>query len=150
MNLVGVSNTSHTAHYTKDVVVNGIYTDLGSVGARYCVGRKDKLKDSVVNSGEVAASRGLVFLRAKSEGVYVDTGIGAAGVVLVGLDYVKVGSLTLREAVLAVKLKLGSYYRVLTPAVHVKSSLGKNECSGIRYSGTLGSTSTGTIEGSSS
>ena len=147
MNLVGVSNTSHTAHYTKDVVVNGIYTDLGSVGARYCVGRKDKLKDSVVNSGEVAAARGLVFLRAKSEGVYVDTGIRAAGVVLVGLDYVKVGSLTLREAVLAVKLKLSGYYRVLTPAVHVKSGLGKNECSGIRYSGTLGSTSTGTIEG---
>ena len=86
MNLVGVSNTSHTAHYTKDVVVNGIYTDLGSVGARYCVGRKDKLKDSVVNSGEVACARGLVFLRAKSEGVYVDTsgrgcgcGVGKVG-----------------------------------------------------------------------
>ena len=104
MNLVGVSNTSHTAHYTKDVVVNGIYTDLGSVGARYCVGRKDKLKDSVVNSGEVAAARGLVFLRAKSKGVYVDTSVRVAGVVLVRLDNIKVRTLTLRETILAVKL----------------------------------------------
>ena len=136
MNLVGVSNTSHTAHYTKDVVVNGIYTDLGSVGARYCVGRKDKLKDSVVNSGEVAAARGLVFLRAESKGVYVDTSVGGASVVLVGLDNVEVGTLTLGEAVLAVELQLSSYNRVLTPAVHVKGSLGKNECSGIRDGGT--------------
>jgi hypothetical protein len=74
------------------------------VGARYSASRKDKLKYSVVNSGEVAAARWLVFLRAKSEGVYVDTSLGAAGVVLVRLDNIEVRTLTLREAVLAVKL----------------------------------------------
>tara|TARA_B100000700_G_scaffold29719_1_gene28632 strand:+ start:144 stop:311 length:168 start_codon:yes stop_codon:yes gene_type:complete len=54
-------------------------------------------------------------------------------VVLVRLDYIKVGTLTLGEAVLAVKLKLSGYDRVLTPAVHGKSGLGKNECSSVRY-----------------
>ena len=57
---------------------------------------------------------------------------GERGVVLVGLDNVEVRTLTLGEAVLAVKLKLGSYNRVLTPAVHVKGSLGKHEGGGIR------------------
>jgi hypothetical protein len=28
--LIGVSNTSHTTHDTKDVVVDGIHSDLGS------------------------------------------------------------------------------------------------------------------------
>ena len=135
-NLVAVGGASHATHYAEHVVVNSVYTDLGGVGARYSAGRKDKLKDSVVNSGEVAAARGLVFLRAESKGVYVDTSVGGASVVLVGLDNVKVGTLTLGEAVLAVELQLGSYNRVLTPAVHVKGSLGKNECSGIRESRT--------------
>ena len=62
------------------------------------------MKNSVINSGEVAAARGLVFLRAKSKGVYVDTSVRVAGVVLVRLDNIKVGTLTLRETVLAVKL----------------------------------------------
>jgi hypothetical protein len=138
-NLVAVGGTSHATHYAEHVVVNSVYTDLGGVGARYSVGRKDKLKDSVVNSGEVAAARGLVFLRAESKGVYVDTSVGGTSVVLVGLDNVEVGTLALGEAVLAVELQLGSYNRVLTPAVHVKGSLGKNECSGIRESRTSSS-----------
>ena len=103
-NLVAVGGTSHTTHYTEDVVVNSVYTDLGGVGARYSAGRKDKLKDSVVNSGEVAAARGLVFLRAYGKGVYVDTSLGVTGVVLVGLNNIEVRTLTLREAVLAVEL----------------------------------------------
>jgi len=73
-----------------------------------------------------------VLLRAKGEGVHVDTSIGAAGVVLEGLDDIEVRSLTLREAVLAVKLKLGRDDGVLTPAVHVEGSLRENEGSGIR------------------
>ena len=77
-----------------------------------------------------------MLLGAKGEGVHVDTGIGGTGVVLVGLDHIEVRSLTLREAVLAVKLKLGGHDRVLTPAVHVKGSLGKHEGGGIRH-GTL-------------
>jgi Uri superfamily endonuclease len=65
--LIGVSYTSHTAHDAEDVVVNGVYTYLGSGGTGNCGGRKDKLKYSVVNSGEVACARRLVLLRAKGE-----------------------------------------------------------------------------------
>ena len=94
------------------------------------------MENGVINAGEVARPTGLVFLRAEGEGVYVDTSIGVAGVVLVGLDYIEVGSLTLREAVLAIELELGSYYRVLTPAVHVKSRLREDEGARIRDEGT--------------
>ena len=52
--------------------------------------------------------------------------------VLVGLNEVKVGSFTLREAVLAVELELGSDDGVLTPAVHGEGGLGENEGAGIR------------------
>jgi hypothetical protein len=99
---------------------------------------KNKLKDGVVNAGEVAATRGLVLLGAKGEGVHVDTSIGGTGVGLVGLDLVEVGTLTLREAVLAVKLKLGNNNGVKTPAMHVKGSLGKHKGSSIRDGRNLG------------
>jgi hypothetical protein len=58
-------------------------------------------------------------------------------VVLEGLDYVKVAALTLREAVLAVELELGSDDGVLAPAVHVKSSLRENEDTSIGDKGAL-------------
>jgi hypothetical protein len=56
-------------------------------------------------------------------------------VVLVGLNEVKVGSFTLREAVLAVELELGGDDGVLTPAVHGEGGLGENEGAGIRNTG---------------
>jgi len=74
-----------------------------------------------------------VLLRAKSEGVHVDTSVRVAGVVLVRLHQVEVGTLALGEAVLAVKLELSGNNRVLTPAVHVKSGLSHNEGTGIRH-----------------
>jgi hypothetical protein len=52
-------------------------------------------------------------------------------VVLERLDGIEVGTLTLGEAVLSVKLKLSGDDRVLTPAVHVKGSLGKDESASI-------------------
>jgi len=73
-----------------------------------------------------------VLLRAEGEGVHVDARIGGTGVVLEGLDNVEVGSLTLREAVLAVKLELGRDDGVLTPAVHVEGGLSEHEGAGIR------------------
>jgi len=76
-----------------------------------------------------------VLLRAKGEGVDVDTGVGGTGVVLERLDGVEVGTLTLGEAVLSVKLKLSGDDRVLSPAVHVKGRLGKDEGSGIGKTG---------------
>ena len=117
--------------HTENVVVNSVDTDLGGGSSGYGTGRKDKLKDGVVNSGEVAGTRGLVLLGAKTEGVYVDTGIRGTGGVLERLDGIEVGTLTLGEAVLSVKLKLSGDDRVLTPAVHVKGSLGKDESASI-------------------
>jgi hypothetical protein len=95
------------------------------------------LKGGVINTGEVATSGRLVFLRAKSEGVNVDTGVGATCVVLERLDNIEVGTFTLGETVLTVKLELSSDDWVFTPAMHVEGGLSKNECSGIRDIGTL-------------
>ena len=144
--LIRVSDTSHTTHHAEDVIVHGVHTDLSSGGTRNRAGRKDKLEDGIVNAGEVARTRGLVLLRAEGEGVHVDTGIGAAGVVLEGLDNIEVRSLTLREAVLAVELELGRDNGVLAPTVHVEGSLGENEGSGIRNVGSGGSSAIGAIE----
>ena len=63
----------------------------------------------VVNAREVAGAGGLVLLGLEREGVGVHTGVGAAGVVVVGLDLVEVLTLLGLEAVLTVedKLELG-------------------------------------------
>ena len=138
--LVGVSNTSHARHDTEDVVVDGVHTHLGCVCARDGGGGEHKLECGVVNAREVARAAGLVLLGSQCEGLHVDTGIGSAGVVLEGLDHIEVGSLTLREAVLAVELELGRDNGVLAPAVHVEGSLGQHECAGIGDVGSRGRT----------
>jgi hypothetical protein len=74
----------------------------------------------------------LVFLRAESKGVYVNTFIRVAGVGLVRLDPREVRSFTLREAVLAVKLELSGDDRVLSPTMHVKRGFREDEGAGIR------------------
>ena len=55
--------------------------------------------------------------------------------VLVRLNKVEVCTLALREAILSVKLELSGDNRVLSPAVHVKCSLGKDEGASIRDTG---------------
>jgi len=95
------------------------------------------LEDCIINAREVARSRGLVLLRSQGKGIDIDTSVGGTGVVLEGLDNVKVRTLALREAVLAVELELSSDNGVLAPTVHVQSGLGENKCSGIRDKGTL-------------
>jgi len=77
-----------------------------------------------------------VLLGAEGEGVDVDTSVGVASVVLVGLDNVEVGTFTLRETILAVELELGSDDGVEAPAVHIEGSLGENECTSIGHEGT--------------
>ncbi len=131
VNLIAVRDTGHARHDTENVVVHGIDTDLSSVHTRHSVGGKHELKDGIVNSGEVAAARRLVLLGAKGKGVHIDTAIGGTCVMLERLDNIEVRTLTLGESVLTVKLKLSGNNRVLTPAVHVKGSLGKNEDTGI-------------------
>ena len=93
-NLVGVCETSHTTHDAKDIVVGGVDADLSSGGSTDGSGRDNKLKDSVINAGEIACARWLVFFRAKSERVAVNTSIGVASVVLVWLNKIEVGSFT--------------------------------------------------------
>ena len=132
--LVGVSQTTHTAHDTKNVVVGGKHANLGSAGAFDGSIGQHQLESSIVNTREVARAGWLVLFGAKGERVQVDTGVWGASVVLPRLNEVKVGAFTLREAILAVELELGGNNWVLTPAVHVKSSLGKNESAGIRKS----------------
>jgi len=78
-----------------------------------------------------------VLLGAEGERVHVDARVGATGVVLEGLDLVKVSALALRKAVLAVKLELGGDHGVLTPAVHVKGRLRQHEGSSIRHIGAV-------------
>jgi hypothetical protein len=73
-----------------------------------------------------------VLLGPQSEGIQVDSGVGGASVVLPRLNEVEVGTFALREAILAVKLELGSDNWVLTPAVHVERSLGEDKSAGIR------------------
>jgi len=52
--LITVRYPCHAGHYAENVVVNSVDTDLGSGNTGDGTGRKDKLKDGVVNSGEVA------------------------------------------------------------------------------------------------
>ena len=134
MDLVRVGKAAHARHDTEDVVVGRVDTDLGGAGARDGRVREDKLEGGVVNAREIARARRLVLLRAKGERVDVDARVRGAGVRLERLDEVEVGALTLREAVLAVKLELGGDDRVLAPAVHVKSRLGEDEGARIRNS----------------
>ena len=132
---ITVRYARHTAHHPQHVVVYGVHTDLGGVDTGNRGARQDKLESSIVNTREVARAGRLVLLGAQGEGVHVDASVGAAGVMLEGLDLVEVGSLALREAVLAVKLELGSDHGVLTPAVHVEGGLREHEGAGVGHIG---------------
>jgi hypothetical protein len=135
--LVGVSKTTHTRHDTENVVVGGIDTNLGSLGALNGGVGENKLKGSIVNAGEVAAARGLVLFGPQGKGINVNTSVRSASVVLVRLDKVEVSAFTLREAILAVKLELSGDNRVLAPAVKSERSLGEDKSAGIRYTRVL-------------
>jgi hypothetical protein len=82
-----------------------------------------------------------VFLWPKGERIHVDASVGGTGVVLEGLDDVKVRTFSLRDSVLAVKLELSGDDGVLTPAVHVEGSLSEDECTRIRDKGAVVATS---------
>jgi len=87
----------------EDVVVSGEHVH----GDRVVGGtRGDNLDLRVVDAREVAGAGRLVLLGLERERVRVDTGVGAAGVVVVGLDLVEVLTLLLLETVLAVEDEL--------------------------------------------
>ncbi len=126
---------SHTGHHTQNVVIHGIHANLGSVSSLNGGVGKNQLQSSVINTRKVARAGRLVFLGSQRERIQVDTGIRGASVVLPRLNEVEVSSFALREAILAVKLELGSDDWVLTPAVHVERSLGEDKGAGIRDTG---------------
>jgi len=76
-----------------------------------------------------------MFLRSQGKAVHVNTFIRVTCVGLVRLDPREVGTFTLREAVLAVKLELSDDDRVLTPTVEIQRGLSEDECTSIRDSG---------------
>jgi len=131
----------YAGHNAQNVIVLRIDADLGGGGSRHGGTGKDQLEDSIINAREVATAAGLMFLRAESKRIDVDTSVGVTSVVLVRLNNVEVGTLTLREAILAVQLQLSSDDGVLAPAVHVEGSLGQDEGAGIRDVRTRGDSS---------
>ena len=68
--------------------------------------RGDNLDLRVIDAREVAGTGGLMLLGLEREGVRVDTGVGAASVVVVGLHLVEVLTRLFLEAVLTVKDEL--------------------------------------------
>ena len=94
-----------------------------------------------------------MLLGTEGERVDVDSGVGCPGVGHVGLDKVEVGSLALREAILAVELELGGDDGVLAPTVEGKSGLREDKGTGIgdeRLLGVAGSLSKLVLSGASS
>lgn len=72
--LVAVCETSHTGHDTEDVVVGGEDGDLASGAGPLRAWRRElggvgEVKDKlgVVDTGHVAGTAGLVFLRSETE-----------------------------------------------------------------------------------
>jgi len=87
----------------EDVVVSGEHVH----GDRVVGGtRGDNLDLRVIDAREVAGTGGLMLLGLEREGVRVDTGVGAAGVVVVGLHLVEVLTRLFLETVLAVEDEL--------------------------------------------
>lgn len=86
----------------EDVVVSREHVQ----GGRVVEGVGHNLDLRVIDAREVAGTGGLVLLGLEREGVRVDTGVGAAGVVVVGLHLVEVLTRLFLETVLAVEDEL--------------------------------------------
>ena len=107
IDLIAVSKTTHAAHDAEDVVIGGVYTNLG-ITISESLGSKCKLKSGVINTRHVACSRRLVFLGLQAKRVNIDTSLRNVGVVLVRLDKIEVTTHALRESVVAIELELGN------------------------------------------
>merc|ERR1712188_136166 len=108
LDLIAVSETAHTAHDTENIVIGGVYTNLGVTSASDCVRCKSELRSRVINTRHVACSRRLVFLGLEAKRVNIDTSLRNVGVVLVRLDKIEVTTHALRESVVAIELELGN------------------------------------------
>ena len=117
--LVAVREATHAGHDTEHVVVERVDAYLGRAGADNRVERDRELERGLVNTRKVARAGRLVLLGAQGKRVHVNARGRGARVVLVRLYLVEVGTLTLREAVLAVELELGNLHGVLALAAYV-------------------------------
>ena len=86
----------------EDIVVSREHVE----GGRVVEGVGHNLDLRVIDAREVAGTGGLMLLGLEREGVRVDTGVGAASVVVVGLHLVEVLTRLFLETVLAVKDEL--------------------------------------------
>jgi hypothetical protein len=77
LNLITVRQSSHPRHNSQNVEISSVDTDLSSGVITDGVGGKDKLKGSVINSGEIASSGRLVLFWAEGQGS--ECGAGMAG-----------------------------------------------------------------------
>ena len=107
--LVGEGKATHTRLDAEDVVVGREHVEVRAVSR----GRSGDGNLRVVDTGEVAGAGGLVFLGLKGERIRVNTGEGAAGVVVEGLHLVEILTTLRLEAVLAVENKLELRHRTL-------------------------------------
>ena len=122
--LIGISQSTHATHDTEYVVVNSIDTYLGTVVGVDGVVADSEVEGSVVDTGEVASTAGLVFFGGHAEGVYVDTNGRYVGVMLVRLYEVEVVTFAFIEAVVAVKFDESRTTGLLPacPSVRVRCS----------------------------
>ena len=132
MVLVGISQSSHSAHDAKNIVVSAVNTYLSSFFTSHCFVGKNQLKRGVINAREIARARWLMFFRAKSKRININASIGCAAMMLVRLDDGEVRSFALREPILTVKLELGRDNWVFTPAMHVKCCFSHDKRAGVR------------------
>ena len=132
--LVRESESAHTRLDAEDVVVGREHVEVGR-GVR---GNGGDGNLRVVDAGEVAGAGGLVLLGLEREGVRVDTGVGAAGVVVEGLDLVEILTTLLLEAVLTVENELETGHRsirLLSPGNSVRATSGYDRGTSSRRDG---------------
>lgn len=103
--LIRICQAAHAAHYTEDIVICGIDTDLsiaGSGGGR-CEG---ELKGRVIDTRHITGARRLVLFGFEAERVDIDACGGDVGMVLIRLYKIEVTTHALRETIMTVKLEL--------------------------------------------
>ena len=70
--LIGVSETPHTTHDAKDIVVGGVDAYLAGAAGLDGVRRQGQLKGGRIDSTHIAGAGGLVLFRFETEGVDVN------------------------------------------------------------------------------
>ena len=124
LNLVAKRQSSHPRLYAQHVVVGREHVESIVSDTRLWFDRNLR----VVDSGEVAGTRWLVFFWLKREGVRVDTWHWGTGVVVEWLDLVEVLTTLFLESVLAVKNQLEAFEWTRSFFVELSTFLQEHWC----------------------